>query len=39
VAKPVQSGNCYGPCPDEIAACNAINNDRANKLANIAKAF
>ncbi len=39
VAQPVQSGNCYGPCSDEIAACNAINNDRANKLANIAKAF
>jgi hypothetical protein len=39
VAKPVTSGNCYGPCPDEIAACNAINDERANKLANIAKSF
>jgi hypothetical protein len=39
VAKPVISGNCYGACPEELAACNAINNDRANKLANIAKAF
>jgi hypothetical protein len=39
LAKPVASGNCYGPCTEEVAACNAINNDRANKLANIAKAF
>jgi hypothetical protein len=39
VAKPAANGNCYGPCPDEIAACNAINDERAHKLANIAKSF
>jgi hypothetical protein len=39
VAKPVANGNCYGPCPEEIAACNALNDERANKLAQIAKSF
>lgn len=39
VDKPTISGNCYGACPEEIAACKAINDDRANRLANIAKAF
>ncbi len=39
VDKPVITGNCYGACAEDIAACDAINNDRANKLSNIAKAF
>ena len=39
VDKPVITGNCYGACPEDVAACNALNNDRANKLSNIAKAF
>ena len=39
VDKPVITGNCYGACAEDVAACDAINNDRANKLSNIAKAF
>jgi hypothetical protein len=39
VAKPVITGNCYGACPEDLALCTAINGERANKLANIAKAF
>jgi hypothetical protein len=39
VDKPVITGNCYGACAEDIAACDAINNDRANRLSNIAKAF
>jgi hypothetical protein len=39
VAKPLETGNCYGPCPADIAACNALNADRAKRLDNIAKAF
>ena len=38
VTQPVQSGNCYGPCPADKAAAEAATCARAGKLAAIAAA-
>ncbi len=40
LAEPQNNANCYNlPCPEDIAAAQAINNERACQLANIAKTF
>jgi hypothetical protein len=40
LAEPQNNPNCYNlPCESDKQAAEAINNERAGKLANIAKAF